>query len=75
MEFRAVPIFLQILDNLRAIFTVYNIATNKRSSRRSRWGALLVMYETNQYVLGKIVCSIVSLFKDRQKLQEVTSDS
>ncbi|OAD61534.1 Glutamyl aminopeptidase [Eufriesea mexicana] len=37
---------------------------------RSRWRALLVMYESNQYVLGKIVCSIVCLFKDRQKLQE-----
>ncbi|CAL7934472.1 unnamed protein product [Xylocopa violacea] len=37
---------------------------------RSRWERLLVKYETNEYILGRIVCSIVSLFKDRQKLQE-----
>ncbi|CAK9820849.1 Glutamyl aminopeptidase [Anthophora plagiata] len=39
---------------------------------RSRWEALLLKYEANEYIMGRIVCAIVSLFKDRQKLQEAT---
>ncbi|XP_043581550.1 glutamyl aminopeptidase-like [Bombus pyrosoma] len=37
---------------------------------RSRWEVLLRKYETNEYTFGNIVCAIVSLFKDHQRLQE-----
>ncbi|KOC70006.1 Glutamyl aminopeptidase [Habropoda laboriosa] len=37
---------------------------------RSRWEGLLLKYKANEYTLGRIVCAIVSLFKDRQRLQE-----
>ncbi|KAF3424357.1 hypothetical protein E2986_07861 [Frieseomelitta varia] len=37
---------------------------------RSRWETLLVKYERNEYTLGNIVCTVVSLFKDREKLRE-----
>ncbi|XP_026670128.1 glutamyl aminopeptidase-like isoform X2 [Ceratina calcarata] len=37
---------------------------------RDRWEALLVKYEANEFALGRIVCAIISLFKDRQRLQE-----
>ncbi|XP_043517874.1 glutamyl aminopeptidase-like [Frieseomelitta varia] len=39
---------------------------------RSRWETLLVKYERNEYTLGNIVCTVVSLFKDREKLREAT---
>lgn len=30
-------------------------------------------YNTNDYILGKLTCGILSLFKDRKKLEEVRS--